>query len=145
MSRQKPILMIVEDLHWLDPSTFEMLDLWIEQLQTKHCFLVLTFRPEFIPHWRHHSFFTSLTLNRLSRKESTALVSEITGYKELPKQVLDDIIAKTDGVPLFVERADQNGHEFKFAWYCRRQICPAEPDTCLVYSRITTGFSNGQA
>ena len=100
---QKPILMIIEDLHWLDPSTFEMLDMWIEQLQSVRCFLILTFRPEFIPPWRHHSFFTTLTLNRLSRKESAAIATEISGQKNLPKQVLDDIIAKTDGVPLFVE------------------------------------------
>ena len=103
MSRQTPTLMIVEDIHWLDPSTFELLNLWIEQLQVERCFLILTFRPEFVPPWRHHSHFTSLTLNRLSRKESEAIVTEITSGKLLPAQVLDDIIAKTDGVPLFLE------------------------------------------
>ena len=103
MSKQAPTVMIVEDIHWLDPSTFELLNLWIEQLQSERCFLILTFRPEFVPHWRHHSYFTSLTLNRLSRTESEAIVNEITGGKPLPAQVLDDIIAKTDGVPLFLE------------------------------------------
>ena len=103
LAKRAPIVMIIEDIHWLDPSTFELLDLWIEQLQYERCFLILTFRPEFIPPWRHHSHFTSLTLNRLSRKESEAIVSEITGGKALPPQVLDDIIAKTDGVPLFLE------------------------------------------
>ena len=103
LAKRAPIVMIVEDIHWLDPSTFELLDLWIEQLQSERCFLILTFRPEFMPPWRHHSHFTSLTLNRLSRKESEAIVSDITGGKALPSQVLDDIIAKTDGVPLFLE------------------------------------------
>ena len=103
LSNQAPTLMIVEDIHWLDPSTFELLNLWIEQLQSERCFLILTFRPEFVPPWRHHSYFTSLTLNRLSRTESEAIVSEITGGKSLPAQVLNDIIAKTDGVPLFLE------------------------------------------
>lgn len=103
LAKRAPILMIVEDIHWLDPSTFELLDLWIEQLQSERCFLILTFRPEFQPPWRHHSHFTSLTLNRLSRKDSEAIVTEITGGRKLPAQVLDDIIAKTDGVPLFLE------------------------------------------
>ena len=103
MSIQSPMLMVVEDLHWLDPSTFELLERWIEVLQSKRCFLILTFRPEFQPPWKHHSYFTTLTLNRLSRRESKAIISEITKGKSLPMQVLDDIIAKTDGVPLFLE------------------------------------------
>ena len=103
MAEQAPILIVVEDIHWLDPSTFEMLERWIEELKTERCFLILTFRPEFQPPWKHHSYFTTLTLNRLSRRESTAIISEITGGKTLPQQVLDDIIEKTDGVPLFLE------------------------------------------
>lgn len=103
LAKRAPTVMILEDIHWLDPSTFELLDLWIEQLQYERCYLILTFRPEFIPPWRHHSYFTSLALNRLSRRESEAIIREITGGKELPAQVLDDIIAKTDGVPLFLE------------------------------------------
>ena len=102
-SMQAPILMVIEDLHWLDPSTFELLERWIEELQHMRCFLILTFRPEFQPPWRHHSYFTTLTLNRLSRKDSIAIISEITHKKSLPQNVLDDIIAKTDGVPLFLE------------------------------------------
>ena len=103
MAAQAPILMIVEDIHWLDPSTIELLSLWIEQLQSKRCLLIMTFRPDFPPPWRHHLYFTSLTLNKLSRKESANIISDITSGKSLPTQLLDDIIAKTDGVPLFLE------------------------------------------
>jgi predicted ATPase len=94
---------IVEDLHWADPSTLELLEIWIQHLVDAPCFLVLTFRPEFEFPWRMQSIFISLALNRLSRRESAAIVDEIAGGKQLPKQVLDEIIAKTDGVPLFLE------------------------------------------
>ncbi|MGI9319355.1 MAG: adenylate/guanylate cyclase domain-containing protein [bacterium] len=103
VAKEQPLLMIIEDLHWADPSTLELLETWIQHLTDVPCFLVLTFRPEFEFPWRHQSNFTSLALNRLSRRESNAIVKEIAGGKALPAQVLDEIIAKTDGVPLFLE------------------------------------------
>jgi predicted ATPase/class 3 adenylate cyclase len=103
LAARKPLLMILEDVHWIDPTTSELFGFIIEHVQNLPVLLVITFRPEFVPPWGHHSHFTSLALNRLSRQHCTALVETITSGKSLPQQVLSQIVQKTDGVPLFVE------------------------------------------
>ncbi|MFQ5937155.1 MAG: AAA family ATPase, partial [Acidiferrobacterales bacterium] len=103
MASQQPVLMVVEDIHWIDPSTQEFISLLMEQLQTRRFLLVVTCRPEFESPWSGYAHVTSLTLNRLSRKASAAMIRRVTGGKALPDEVLDQIVAKTDGVPLFVE------------------------------------------
>ena len=103
MSSQQPVLMVVEDVHWIDPSTQELISLLIEQLQSTRSLLLLTFRPEFQSRWGGYTHCTSLTFNRLSRKESAAMITKVTKGKTLPDEVLDQIIGKTDGVPLFIE------------------------------------------
>jgi class 3 adenylate cyclase/predicted ATPase len=103
MASQKPVVMVVEDIHWIDPSTQEFISLLMEQLQTDRFLLVVTCRPEFESSWGGYAHVTSLTLNRLSRKASTAMIERVTGGKALPDEVRDQIVAKTDGVPLFVE------------------------------------------
>jgi class 3 adenylate cyclase len=92
-----------EDLHWADPSTLELLTLYLEQIPTTRVFTVLTFRPEFTPPWNPRSYLTQLTLSRLARQQVETMVEEVTGGKALPSEVLQQIVAKTDGVPLFVE------------------------------------------
>ncbi|MBI3800467.1 MAG: AAA family ATPase, partial [Deltaproteobacteria bacterium] len=92
-----------EDLHWADPSTLELLTLYLDQIPTSRVFTVLTFRPDFTPPWRPRSHITQLTLNRLGRSQVEAMVEQVTGGKMLPSEVLRQIVAKTDGVPLFVE------------------------------------------
>jgi class 3 adenylate cyclase/predicted ATPase len=92
-----------EDLHWADPSTLEVLALFLEQIPTARIFSVLTFRPEFIPPWSARSYLTHLTLNRLGRSHVESMVEKVTGGKALPAEVLHQIVTKTDGVPLFVE------------------------------------------
>ena len=92
-----------EDLHWADPSTLEVLTLFLEQIPTTRMFALLTFRPEFTPPWRPRSHITQLTLSRLGRTQVEAMVEEVTGGKALPVEVLQQIVNKTDGVPLFVE------------------------------------------
>src|SRR5216684_1202480 len=77
--------------------------LYLEQIPTTRIFTVLTFRPEFTPPWGAHSYLTQLTLNRLGRQQVEAMVEQITGGKALPSEVRLQIVAKTDGVPLFVE------------------------------------------
>lgn len=103
MSVRDPVLMVVEDVHWIDPSTLEFLSLIIEKLQNARFLLVIAFRPEFEPPWDGQAHVTELTLNRLSRKESAAMVAKVVGGKALPNEILDQIVTKTDGVPLFVE------------------------------------------
>ena len=92
-----------EDLHWVDPSTREVLTFFLEQIPTRRVFSVLTFRPDFIPLWNPRSYLTQLALSRLGRPHVEAMVEQVTSGKALPEEVLQQIVAKTDGVPLFVE------------------------------------------
>jgi predicted ATPase/class 3 adenylate cyclase len=103
MASLDPVLIVVEDLHWIDPSTLELLSLLIEHLGLARVVLLLTFRPEFDQPWGDHAHITGLTLNRLSRRESAAMIARVAGGKAVPEEVLGEIVAKTDGVPLFVE------------------------------------------
>jgi predicted ATPase len=99
----EPVLFILEDLHWTDPTTLELLNLVIEQIPTTSLLTVLTCRPHFQPAWHHRSYLTEITVNRLSHPQVEQIVAGITDGKALPPEVLAQIIEKTDGVPLFVE------------------------------------------
>jgi class 3 adenylate cyclase/tetratricopeptide (TPR) repeat protein len=103
MSEQNPVLMFVEDAHWIDPTTLELIGNLVARLRDKRILLVIAFRPEFEASWGREGHVTSCTLNHLSRKECTALVSHLTGGKILPEDVVGQIVSRTDGVPLFVE------------------------------------------
>ncbi len=103
LARQNPVLMLFEDAHWADPTSVELLTLTIERLQALPVLLVMTFRPDFQPPWAGQPHVTTLALNRLGRRERTMLVEHITGGKSLPPELLDQIVDRTDGVPLFVE------------------------------------------
>jgi len=100
---QQPVLFIVEDLHWIDPSTLELLALFIDQEPTACILTLLTARPEFHPPWGFRAHMTSLTLGRLPPTEVELLINRVTGGKRLPVAVRQQVVAKTDGVPLFVE------------------------------------------
>ena len=95
--------MLFEDVHWADPTTLELLTLTVERLQSLPILLLITFRPDFQPPWTGQPHVTMLTLNRLSQRDRAALVDHITGGKTLPAGLLDQIVERTDGVPLFVE------------------------------------------
>jgi predicted ATPase/class 3 adenylate cyclase len=103
MAARKPVLLVVEDLHWLDPSTLELLGLLIDQVPTANLLLLTAARPSFQPPWGARPQVNALRLGRLTRAEISQLVLQVTGGKPLPAEVLDQIIKKTDGVPLFVE------------------------------------------
>ncbi len=102
-AERAPVYCAWEDLHWADPSTLEVLTLYLEQIPTTRIFTVLTYRPDFTPPWGSRSYFTQLTLNRLGRQQIEAMAEQVTGGKVLPPEVMQQIVAKTDGVPLFVE------------------------------------------
>ena len=102
-AERQPVLVAWEDLHWADPSTLEMLGLVLEQTPTVPMLHVLTYRPEFAPPWPTRSHMTPLTLNRLERPQVEALITHLAGGKPLPAEVVQHIVAKTDGVPLYVE------------------------------------------
>jgi predicted ATPase len=93
----------LEDLHWADPSTLEFLHLLIEQAPTSRLYLLLTFRPEFTAPWGARSHLSHLTLSRLGRNQAARMVANVTGGQRLSEEIVRQIIAKTDGVPLFVE------------------------------------------
>ena len=103
LAQQNPVLMIFEDVHWIDPTTLDVLSTVIDRLQHAAVLLVITYRPEFEPPWGDYSHVTIQALNRLSPEQGARMVGMVTGGKALPEEVLDQIIAKTDGVPLFVE------------------------------------------
>jgi class 3 adenylate cyclase/predicted ATPase len=103
LAAQQPVLMIIEDLHWSDPSTLEVLELLLEQALTVRLLLVLTARPEFRVPWGTRPHLTRLTLTRLRRAQVERLAAAVTGGKALPAEVLEQVAHKTDGVPLFVE------------------------------------------
>jgi class 3 adenylate cyclase/predicted ATPase len=102
-AERQPVLVAWEDLYWADPTTLELLGLVIEQAPTVPMLHVLTYRPEFSPPWPPRSHLTPLVLNRLERPQVEALITLRAGGKRLPAEVVQYIVAKTDGVPLYVE------------------------------------------
>jgi class 3 adenylate cyclase/predicted ATPase len=103
LARDEPVLIVFEDAHWIDPTSQEVLDLLVDRVQNASILMVITCRAEFQPRWNAHSHITTLTLNRLSRQLRSMLVEHVAGAKKLPRELVEEIIVKTDGVPLFVE------------------------------------------
>jgi class 3 adenylate cyclase/tetratricopeptide (TPR) repeat protein len=103
LARGQPLLVVFEDAHWIDPTSHELLDLAVEPIRDAAAMLVVTYRPEFQPPWTGQPGVTVLALNRLDRRERTALASHVAGGKALPDEVLDQVSGRTDGIPLFVE------------------------------------------
>jgi class 3 adenylate cyclase len=103
LARRGPLLMVFEDAQWADPTSLELLTLAIERLQSLPILLVITLRPDYQAPWAGQPHVTMVTLNRLSQRERATLVGHITGGKALPTQLLEQIVERTDGVPLFVE------------------------------------------
>ena len=103
IAEQQAVALVFEDLHWADPSTLELLGRLVEQVPTARLLTIVTYRPEFTPQWPNRSHFATITLSRLPRAQSEAMVQNVTGGKALPPAVFDEIVARTDGVPLFVE------------------------------------------
>jgi len=103
LAREQPVLLLLEDAHWADPSTKELLDILIRAIESLSVMVVITFRPVFSAPWVGQPQVTLLTLARLSRKEAAALIERVTAHKQLPLEILSQILEKTDGVPLFVE------------------------------------------
>ncbi len=102
-AEQEPVLFILEDLHWMDATTIELLDLLIEQVPTASILAVLTCRPDFQPPWGLKSHLTPIALNRLPRLQIAMLVERVAEGKRLPDAVIQHLIEKTDGVPLYIE------------------------------------------
>jgi len=103
LAHQQPVVLVFEDAHWLDPTSRELLDFTVERVPRLPVLLIITFRPEFQAPWAGQPQVTMLALNRLDRRDRTALAMQIAGGKPFPGVVIDQIADRTDGVPLFVE------------------------------------------
>ena len=103
LAKKGPVLIVWEDVHWIDPTSLELLDQLVEKIRVLPVLVVITFRPEFKAAWIGLPHVTVLALNRLGRSQVATLVRYVAGEKSLSSDVLDEIVAKTDGVPLFAE------------------------------------------
>ncbi len=103
LAARQPVLMLFEDAHWIDPTSLELLTLTVGRASTLPLLLLVTARPEFTPPWPADAHVTTLPLGRLGRREGTTLVARSAGGKPLPAEILEQILARTDGVPLFLE------------------------------------------
>ena len=103
LSRQNPVLMIFEDAHWTDPTSLETFGRIVDRVRSLPVLLIVTFRPEFEPPWIGRPYVTALTINRLAQRDIEAMIDRVVGNKLIPANVRQDIIERTDGIPLFVE------------------------------------------
>ncbi|MGB8569405.1 MAG: AAA family ATPase, partial [Pseudolabrys sp.] len=103
LTRSSPVLMIFEDAHWVDPTSLEVLSRAVDRIAALRALLIMTFRPEFDPPWIGQPHVTALPINRLAQREVVAIIDQLVGNKELPADVMAEIVERTDGNPLFVE------------------------------------------
>jgi class 3 adenylate cyclase/tetratricopeptide (TPR) repeat protein len=103
LAARQPVLMVYEDVHWSDPTTRESLDLLIDRVPALRVLVIITFRPEFASPWIGHPCVTLLSLSRLPPRRRAEMIEQVSGGKLLPREVTDQIIDRTDGVPLFIE------------------------------------------
>jgi class 3 adenylate cyclase len=103
LATRQPVMMLVEDAHWMDPTSRESFDIIIDRVPSLPVLLIITYRPEFMPPWVGRPHVTLLSLNRLSPRQRAEMIGRVTGGKALPKEIVDQISDRTDGVPLFIE------------------------------------------
>ena len=122
LARQNPVLMIFEDAHWVDPTSLEVFGRVVDRIKTLPVLLIVTFRPEFTAPWVGQSHVTSLMLNRLGEREASAIIARLVGNKELPADVMAEIVERTDGIPLFVEEMTKAVLEAESEGAARRTV-----------------------
>jgi TOMM system kinase/cyclase fusion protein len=103
IAAQQPVLFVMEDVHWIDPSTLEFLSLLVDQGPTARILALFTFRPDFSSPWTGRSHLSQITVNRLPRRQAVEMIRQVAHGRALPPEVIEQVLAKTDGVPLFVE------------------------------------------
>ncbi|VIO65216.1 Adenylate cyclase 1 [Bradyrhizobium ivorense] len=103
MSRQSPVLIIFEDAHWSDPTSLELFGLVVDRIQNLRGLLIVTFRPEFNPPWVGRPHVTALTINRLTKRDVDVMIDRVVGKHLLSTTIRQDIIERSDGIPLFTE------------------------------------------
>ena len=139
LSRSNPVLMIFEDVHWIDPTSLEALGRAVDRIRTLGVLLIVTYRPEFEPPWIGRPYVTALNINRLGEREIAAMIDRVTGNKPLPASIRQDIIERTDGIPSVRRGNDEGGvgsrerrrraaegrhHSVPVLWRCLRACTP---------------------
>ena len=130
LAGQRPVLMIIEDTHWIDPTSLEVFGRTVDRIKALPALLIVTFRPEFNAPWVGRSYVTSLALNRLGERETAAIIVHLVGNKELPPDVMAEIVERTDGIPLFAEEMTKAVLEAEGEGEAR-QIAAAVPSPAL--------------
>jgi tetratricopeptide (TPR) repeat protein len=103
LAARQPMLLVVEDAHWADPTSLELFELIVERAPSLPLLAIVTFRPEFVPPWVGGPQVALISLNRLPRRLRAEMIAHLTGGKVLPQEIADQIVDRTDGVPLFIE------------------------------------------
>jgi predicted ATPase/class 3 adenylate cyclase len=130
LTRRNPVLMILEDAHWTDPTSLEVFGRVVDVIATLPVLLIVTFRPEFDPPWIGQPHVTALTINRLTQRDVGAMIDRVVGNKLLPASIRRDIVERTDGVPLFVEEMTKAVLEAESEGAARRMVA-AVPSPAL--------------
>jgi len=130
LTSSNPVLMIFEDVHWIDPTSLEALNRTVDRVKTLPALLIVSFRPEFNAPWVGQSHVTSLTLNRLGEQEAAAIIARLVGNQGLPAEVMAEIVERTDGIPLFVEEMTKAVLEAESEGAARRTVA-AVPSPAL--------------
>jgi class 3 adenylate cyclase/predicted ATPase len=131
-SRSNPVLMIFEDIHWIDPTSIEALGRIVDRLKTLRVLLIVTHRPEFETPWIGRPHVTALTLNRLGPREIGDMIDHVIGTKALPAGVRREIVERTDGIPLFVEEITKAVLEADGGEAAERAIAAVPPSSVTV-------------
>jgi DNA-binding winged helix-turn-helix (wHTH) protein/tetratricopeptide (TPR) repeat protein len=108
LAASQPVLVVLEDAHWIDPTTRELFDIIVDRARDLPLLVIITYRPEFSAPWLGQSHVTAMTLNRLGRRDNAALIKQVAGGKDLPPVLLEQIVTRTDGVPLFIEEVTKS-------------------------------------
>jgi class 3 adenylate cyclase/predicted ATPase len=132
LTRQNPLLMVFEDVHWVDPTSLEVLTRVVDRIQSLRTLLIVTFRPEFDPPWIGQSHVAAVTLNRLTRREVAEMIERVAGGTRLPDGVRQDIVERTDGIPLFAEEMTKAVLEAENVGEARRVAAAVPPGSLAV-------------
>jgi predicted ATPase len=111
LARRHPVLVLLEDLHWIDPTSQELLGRLVEQAPQWRALVLLTARPEYVPPWRERPEFRTITLSGLDRRDAAMIITEVAEGRSLPPEVAESILGRTDGVPLFIEELTKTALE----------------------------------
>ena len=144
LSRQNPLLMIFEDAHWTDPTSLETFGRVVDRVRSLPVLLIVTFRPEFEPPWIGRPYVTALTINRLAQRDIEAMIDRVVGNKLIPASIRQDIIERTDGIPLFVEEMTKAVLEAGSEGEAQRTAATV-PSTRFRCPRKLSGIADGAA